>query len=196
MRLNLLPRIIFVLVVGLLLPVQVSASDDDSRFLGLAEAICGYYGSTGANFQTKFNEAMKSHMGKFENTPNPTPKQIVDYLNRNKDKMTCGSGKNEKNYMMVAFDESAHIVLFQKIFRGQYIAQDRSARIDVNVVSYTGENGAPETLVDYLDRMLAENKRSEGILKQVKKLRKYFVIKLDGKKFSELPVETQAKYLH
>lgn len=67
------------------------SDDGDSRFSGLAVSICGSYTTAGANFKSEFNETMKRHMGHFENNPNPTPKQITDYLN--KDKMTCGTGE-------------------------------------------------------------------------------------------------------
>jgi hypothetical protein len=96
---------------------------------------------------------------------NPTPKQITNFLNKNK--MTCGSGKNKKNYMMVAFNEGAYNVLFKKIFRGQYMAKDRTAQIDVNAVSFIG----PGKVLDYMDRMAKDPENPLKFRKKIEKLR-------------------------
>lgn len=168
---------------------------DDSKLRNLAQSICLYYNIAGAKFGEKFNLVVKNHMSKYEGINNPTPKQITNFLNKNKNKMTCGSGKNKKNYMMVAFDESSHISLFRKVFQREYMKKDRSAKVDVNAVSYTGPGGSPETVIDYMDGLIADNKRSKGILKEVKKLRKFFVKKLGGKKFTEFSASLQEEYL-
>ena len=171
------------------------ARHDDSKIRSLAQSICTFYGLAGVNFEAMFNTKVKRYMSDFEGINNPTPKQITDFLNRNKDKMTCGSGKNKKNYMMVAFDESSHISLFRKVFQRQYMKKDRSAIIDVNAVSYTGPGGTPETVIDYMDGVLADKSNAEGILKEVTKLRKFFVKKLGAKNFKDLPADEQAKFI-
>ncbi len=173
---------------------RLARHDNSQLFRSLAQSICGFYGSAGKSFQAKFNEVVQNHMQKFEGISDPSPQQITDFLNRNKDKMTCGSGKNKKNYMVVAFDESAHISLFRKVFQRNFMKQDRSAKIDVNAVSYTGPGGTPETVIDYMDGLIEDKKRSAGILKEIASLRKFFVKKLGAKKFSEFDGVAQSKY--
>lgn len=70
--------------------------------------------------------------------------------------MTCanGSGKPRKHYMMGLLIEMLKILLFNKIFKRQYFGKDRSAQIDINAISFTGPGNTPETVIDYIDRIL------------------------------------------
>ena len=169
---------------------------EGSRLRSLAQSICGFYSAAGADFQSSFEKVVTDDMHINDGISNPTPKQKVDFLNRHKQMMTCGSGERKKHYMMEAFNRSAHIALFQDIFRRNYIAKDRSARIDVNVVSYSGLNGQPESLLDYMDRILTDKSNDAYYLKEVAKLKKYFIKKLGAKHFKDLPASEQAKFKH
>jgi len=195
--------LIWTLILVFSLVTIAGAESDDDKHQSLAQTICTYYGSAGANFQSKFNDAITYHMANFEEPKiaNPTPKQIVNFLNRNKHKMTCGSGKNKKNYMMVAFDEDSHVSLFKKVFMRDYMKKDSSARIDVNAVSYTGADNTPETVIDYMDRTIEDLEKNPEIsgsdkkyVKEVKGLRRFFVGKFGAKSFKDLPAAEQAKF--
>lgn len=96
---------------------------------------------------------------------------------------------------MVAFDEDAQIALFRNVFQRDYMRQDRSARIDFNAVSYTEPGGTPETVLDYMDSVLKDKTQPEEFLKELKRLRRFFVERLGAKKFNEFDEAVQAKYM-
>lgn len=72
--------------------------------------------------------------------------------------------------------------------------QDRSDRIDVNAVSYTRSEGTPETVIDYMDGILADKTQPKSFHKKVSSLRRFFVNKLGAKKLNEFDEAIQAKY--
>ena len=91
------------------------------------------------------------HMSRYENMTNPTNVQILQFLNRNKHAMTCG--KDNRNYMMVAFDNGhAHKKLFEDVFLDVFYDESEQVFIDINAISNSGPNGQPETVLDYMYR--------------------------------------------
>ena len=167
----------------------------DTNYSLLAAGICGSYATSGHKFVEDFNFYVEKSMKKIEGIANPTVKQKVAFLNKNKDKMTCGREANKKNYMMQAFEHSgAPRALFRKVFQRTYMKEDRSARVDVNAVSYTGPGGAPQTVIDYMDGVFADKSNHPDFLKEVKSIRRFCVNKLGAKTFAEFDEATQAKY--
>lgn len=73
--------------------------------------------------------------------------------------------------------------------------QGRSVKIDVHAVSYTEAGGKPETLLDYMDSVLKDKTQPEEFLKELKRLRRFFVERLGAKKFNEFDEAVQAKYM-
>ena len=137
--------------------------------------------------------AIVNHIKDHEGIPNPSTKQIIAFLNTNKDKMTCGNEK--KNYMMAAFDNGAHNQLFKSFFMTELAMKKQKPYINLNAVSFNGPNGAPITVLDYIDSVLADKTNSPGFLKEVRGLRNMFTKHLKAKTFSELPQAEQRRYL-
>jgi len=97
--------------------------------------------------------------------------------------------------MMYAFDRGAHGSLFDELFIDDLIPEDLSVLVNVNAVSYTGAKGKPETVLDYMDKLIREsNKHSEGFIEEVKSLKELFVEELGAKNFKDLPSDEQAKF--
>ena len=176
-------------------PVDSAERHDDSKNIkALAGRICLYYNMSGKNIARDAKKAIKKYMTKYEGIQHPTGKQMLLFLNKNKHKMTCKRDGLEKNYMMVAFDRSAHNALFDGLLFSDLTPRDRKIKPDVNAVSYTGKNGIPETVLDYMNRIIANKRNSRGFIKEVQNLKDTFVKHLDGKRFDQLPAKEQARF--
>jgi hypothetical protein len=65
---------------------------------------------------------------------------------------------------------------------------------NVNAVSYTGANGAPESVLDYMNKKIADKSNNKAFIKQVKSLRDTFIEDLGAKRFNQLPAKEQAAF--
>ncbi len=173
---------------------EVAKVDDTKRIKTLAQGICVMYNLSGSNIAKDVKEMIVKYMAKYEGNKNPTGAQILQFLNTNKHKMTCRRNGVEKNYMKVVFDRRAYRALFSELFFNDLKPKDGSVLPDVNAVSLTGSKGTPETVLDYMDRLISTNKGGRAYTKQVKSLRKTFIKYLGAKKFTELPAAEQAKH--
>jgi hypothetical protein len=115
----------------------------------LSQKLCGYFVDAGRNIPKLSKKAIERHMKLYEGINSPSKAQIIKFLNLNKNYMTCG--KEEKNYMMVSFENGrAYDQLFNMLFFDLLVPKDESVHIDVNAISY--HRGKPETVLDFMYR--------------------------------------------
>ncbi len=134
-------------------------------------------------------KAIKDYMLK-NNEGEPTLENMINFMNRNKDQLRCG----DRNYIKKAVATSSMEAMIYKFLSGELDNDD--IYIDFNAVDII--DGKPETVLDYLDKVIAgEGNHSSVYVVEVKKLRNFLADEDDGysaKKFNELPASVRAKY--
>lgn len=188
-----IPLLLMCLAVPML--GKAASVDTDKSLRLLAIRICINYSASGMNVAKDSRRDIVNHIKKHEGISHPSVAQMVTFLNHNKDKMTCGKGKNKKNYMMVAFDRGAYRGLYRDLFVKQLTPKDKSVLIDINAVSYNGPNGAPITVLDYMNGKLADPRNTDGFKKEIERLKRLFSKKFGAKTFAQLPKAEQQRYL-
>ena len=174
---------------------KITKHDNSKAIRALSASICNIYSLSGVNIAKDTKIAIKDHMKQHENNSNPTGAQMLQFLNKNRHKMTCSDRNGvQKNYMKYAFDRRAQGDLFEALFMDDLIPDDLSVLIDVNAVSYTGPGGTPETVLDYMDKIIDGKGRSRGFIDEVKALRELLIEDLGAKKFKDLPADEQARF--
>lgn len=157
----------------------------------LSLEICRHFSVGGTNIAEKTKISIKKHMTKYEKIKSPSLAQIIEFLNANKNYMTCGD--DNKNYMMESFEQgAAYDQLFNTLYLDEFLPEDESEpNIDLNAISYTGKNGTPETVLDYMFRKLNSPITSEGIKREIKDLIDSFE-SLNAKRYSDLSEEEKS----
>jgi len=170
-------------------------ADKDFAARNLAGKICIKYNLYGNKIASGVKTLLKNHLRNNAGYTTTTNRDIVQFLNANKDRMTCG--KEKINYMMEAFNHGAHNELFRRLFaKDLYEKTDKAnTKVDINAVSYSGKNGAPITVLDYIDNVIATSKTRGAFIKEVKRVKSMFTKHFGAKHFRDLPAHVQQKYL-
>ncbi|WP_353536988.1 hypothetical protein [Colwellia sp. KU-HH00111] len=157
----------------------------------LANQICAYYTSNASKVAENVKRSVINHMKKYEKISNPTPTQMVTFLNRNKHYMTCGD--DDTGYMVESFRHGAYDQLFNVFMFDYLLLDDESLFVDINAISYTAgkENtqsgpGKPELTLDYMDRESINPANADRMRKEIKDLIEFFEGDLGGKRYHEL----------
>lgn len=180
------------IVLSLLLCFITSAMAGDdgagapSENIGaLAERVCSAYLMDGNKVAIKVRQYILGHMKKYEGISSPTIGQIINFLNHNKNYMTCGD--EEKHYMKAAFDHGrAYDQLFNVLFFDELLSDDESQWVDINGISLN-EDGQPETVLDYMYKVKLNYTKGSAKRDEIKSLIDFFELDLGGKRFTELP---------
>ena len=175
---------------------KMSKAQKEAALKSLTAKICNGYFFKAGNYPEFFDTTVRNHLKEHYGIEHAKAKQIVNFLNANKQALMCLiDEKTRLSYMAYAFDRGTYRSIFRKVFRSKYMREDRTAKIDVNAVSLSGPNGEPETVIDYINRKLARTKNNPGLTRAMKELRGYFKRKLNGKTFKELDKDTQLHFL-
>jgi hypothetical protein len=153
----------------------------------LSTQICGYYSSDSTKVAENVKKSIINHMKKYEKIKNPTPTQMVKFLNRNKNFMTCGD--DNAGYMVESFRHGAYDQLFNVFMFDYLLLDDESLYVDVNAISYTGGKSGtdPETTLDYMYREFISPEIDERTRKEIKRLINMFELDLGAKRYANLP---------
>ena len=177
---------------------ELAKYDDKYKIEGLSINICSIIADQGNQIAPKVNIAIEEYLKKHEGIKNPTKAQKIKFLNRNKDIMTC-DGKHE-HYMKHALDKGKYREVFTGLFGDLGVTKD-GLHVDVNAVtlhadvrSAVKQDAEPETVLDYVDFIIATNKYGEAYSKELKRFRRSLTKYYGAKKFSELPADVQAHY--
>jgi hypothetical protein len=163
-----------------------SVASREKELRSLAQGICGYFSMDRSKIAVNVKSIIKKYMKKLDNIDDPTPAQIISFLNKNKNQMLCDRGKT--HYMVASFQSgTAYNMLFNTLFFDELVTDDTEEYIDVNAISYTGKNSSPETVLDYMHREVKENAHMKEYIKEVQSLINTFEIDLGGKRYAELP---------
>ena len=176
---------------------QLTEKQKKKGLKNLSADICNGYFFDGGNYPEFFDATVRQHLQEYYGIKHAKAKQITNFLNANKQALMCNDVQNgvKLSYMAYAFDRLAYNAIFRKVFRSKYFKEDRSALINVNAVSLSGPNGEPETVLDYMNRKLANTKNNPGLVTAIKRLRGYFKRRLKAKTFNELDKDTQLHFL-
>mgnify|MGYP000165054315 CR=1 FL=1 len=178
------------------MPVLAENTSASKNIIKLSNEICAIYRDDGTKIAKYVDSAIKVHLKEYEAISNPTPEQIIHFLNRNKNAMTCG--KDNKNYMMVSFEHGrAYDQLFNVLFFDWLLSEDESQWVDINAVSFSGKptGRGPETLLDFMDRVLEKETQDNGKVREMKSLIETFETYLGGKRFKDLSLSDQQYFL-
>ncbi|MGB3726971.1 MAG: hypothetical protein WA981_14540 [Glaciecola sp.] len=150
----------------------------------LANTICSHFVGDATKVAKNIKKTIKSYMKEQENINNPSPEQMIKFLNRNKNHMLCGN----TNYMVESFRHGAYDELFNVLFFEKLLVEDESLYVDINAISFTGPptGKEPETTLDYMYREVKRKGRSQKSRGEIQYLIEMFEEYFNGKRFSEL----------
>ena len=164
-----------IVVATTLLVGRVYAQHDDEQRLSqadmagqLANQLCLSFALPGGDLDTKMLSIIASHMDEYR-LGEPSTKNMLRYLNANKNDMLCG-GDYPRLWLTRAAVSGMGQSVFNVFFLDYLITDDEY--IDVNAVEIN-DDGKPSTLVDYLDYLVAryETEGSVGYAAQFDRLR-------------------------
>ncbi|MEQ3653052.1 MAG: hypothetical protein ABNH21_16515 [Glaciecola sp.] len=199
--------LVILIVVWLIMSVNAHAvndSDVSPNISQLAVTICAIYSRDARKVATSAEAAIIRHMKRHEKISNPTPEQMIRFLNRNKNHMLCG----DTNYMVESFRHGAYDELFNILFYEKLLVEDEDLYVDINAISYTGgqhptdrnkHNQEPETVLDYMYREVNREARGEKARGEIQYLIEMFEEYFNGKRYSELTdaeKATAARYIN
>lgn len=162
--------------------------------LRLSNHICAIFSGDVEKISDNALSAIRIYMQKYENPAPPTTTQIVNFLNQNKNRMTCG--KDNKHYMIVALeDASSYDELFNVLFYDQLLTEDDSVFVDVNIISYSGPptRREPESVLDFMQRSISDKAYDDSKLKDFEELIDFFKEALEAKNAKEILIEERNK---
>jgi len=142
------------LVLGVILSLSLIGyakaenSEPSKNIEVLSNRICAYYGLAADKVAENVKKSVMAHIKNYENITNPTPTQMVKFLNRNKNHMTCG--ENNINYMAESLNHgAAYDQLFNVFMFDDLLLDDENLYVDINAVSTT-KDGISMTTLDYM----------------------------------------------
>jgi len=166
------------------------------NILDLSSELCLIYGLDGSKVALNVKDAIERHMLRYEKNDNPSPEQIIQFLNHNKNFMTCGD--DNKHYMMVSFEHgNAYDQLFNVLFFDWLLVDDDSLYIDVNAYSFTGppDGKTPESLMDYMYRESKNRSNSRQTNNEIKELIEVMEFNLGAKRYRDFtPQQKQLEH--
>ncbi|MGB3726972.1 MAG: hypothetical protein WA981_14545 [Glaciecola sp.] len=150
----------------------------------LARNMCSQYYRDATKVAKNIEEVLVDYLQAHENIDNPSPKQIILFLNKHKNQMLCG----DTNYMVESLRHGAYDELFNILFYEKLLVEDEDLYVDINAISYTGPptGNKPETVLDYMYREVANPilpKKAKG---EIQYLIEMFEEYFNGKRYSEL----------
>jgi hypothetical protein len=167
-----------------------------THFELLGKNLCGSY-NTDPHVNTikaEIKIIIKDAMRKVLKDPElkPTKAEMVAFLNKHKNKLTCGKGKALTHYMAKAFNERVFMTVFKDLFETDLYKKDEY-KIDYNSVTVmynpSTKEMEPMTILDYIQKValkLDHIKISPHATQNVKNIRGLIIRKFDGKFYDEL----------
>ncbi len=165
---------------------------NSNRLHTLSSRICNaWYGEP--DIPDYSNQLIVEYLVK-HNLPKPTPENIAHFLNTNKNNgMTCSDGSN---YIKRAIVEDHYKPFIYKYIIKRF--RKTNPQFDFNAVDMF--EGKPESVLDFIDRILAgkhpERPLSTQYEKEVKRLRRALEITFGALKFEDFSPEMKAEYLN
>ena len=163
-----------------------SVANTDSNIEDLSVNICLAMSGDPGEITTNIDYEVRKHLKNNYGKTNPSKKEMVKFLNKQKNNMTCEHNDKNLNYMMVALQMwSSTEGLFIDYFLN--LIFDEEELIDVNAISYSGPNGEAETVLDFMERRKSEV--TLAFKDEIEELIVVFKENLGAKKYSELNKE-------
>lgn len=157
------------------------------EYSDLGMNLCGSYNVDG-DIMKQMKATIVSTMGRVEGNKNPSKREIVEFLNKHKNKLTCWG----RHYLMKAFDERVFMTVYKKLFKEDLYSKDEF-KIDYNAVMkiYNPETKQmePMTVLDYIEKVALKLDHivvSPDSVRNVAEIRRLIIRKFGAKHFSEL----------
>lgn len=150
------------------------------------------------NFYEMSFEALNQSIGRRFKSENglgrdyePTPDEIVDFLNKHGPFILCGKRGEKVPYLFFAAQKGELNSFVRFYFLG--LLEGSTSQIDFNKV-FISDSGRPQTLVDYIDTLIAKGNDDdkdfyENLLKGITGEYSHW----DAKRFDELPAVKQTE---
>ncbi len=125
-----------------------------------------------------------------------TSRKIVEYLNNNKDKLTClnvSPGKSGRHNIIkraISEEDMIQLVIYDYFFK---LSKEAGLKIDFNAVEKI--DGEFETPLDYLLKEIARYEVGSSKYKELNKLKIIMVRGYGAKQFKDLPDAVKKKYI-
>jgi hypothetical protein len=186
------------------LPTATFSSDEVEivQFADLGDSLCNSYSSQ-SSIINELKQTVQSKMREVIKDPKfkPTDAEMVAFLNKHKNKLTCGDKAEKRHYLAKAFNERVHMIVFKDLFETDLYKKDEY-KIDYNSVTvmYNPSNKEmePMTILDYIQKVAIKIDHiadSPDDLQNVKNIRGLVSRNFGGKFFTELPQSEQRAFL-
>lgn len=146
-------------------------NEEQYKLQDLATQICGLYKAS-TNIPGDTKELVSSYM--IENDMGaPTTANMIKFLNQNKNHLQCYG----RNYIKYSVIKKSYEPMIYKLLTSELVADNNF--IDFNAVDIV--NGKPETLLDYIDSIIADpDYIGTNHYTEIKKLRAHLTDKKNG----------------
>lgn len=143
------------------------------------------------NHAILFKDAIINFVKRNENyndcSAGPTNREIIKFLNKNKDEMICRNGAVWVNYLHYALMVRHHNIIFDQLFYGILYDEDEPSKdfvkLDYNVVSYfkneESQEIEPMTLVDYINKVVKYSGWAVTTKKDIEETRDVIIMAYD-----------------
>lgn len=167
-----------------------------TEYEALGVSLCNTY-STNGDIVKEMKNTIRDTMGKVEVPPNPNPtdREIFEFLNKHTDKLTCWG----KHYLAVAFDKGVYMTVYKEFLKVDSDDPD-AYKVNFNSVTmtlnpHTGEE-EPMTILDYIQKVALKDSsisNSTTATKNVKYIRKMIRRpKYDAKFYKEIQIANES----
>ena len=171
---------------------DIASQSLDGRVSGLGLIICSLCLQRDKSYDSRIKEIkneITDIMSVYTPIKKPSNKDMVNFLNEHRDKMTCGE---DGQYMFHALKNTCPRFLFDELIVNALYDDD--ALIDINAVQKSETTGRYQTVLDYMDETLARNDIGDDFRIQVKGLRDMFAEEFGAKKYDDLPLAEKRNY--
>jgi hypothetical protein len=133
-----------------------SSSSPSNKILLLSSKFCAHFTGTGDKVAENIKNTLITYMKDYEEVVNPTSTQMIKLLNKNRNYMICGD--DNINYMAESFKHGGSLGAFDQLFNvlffDDFLLDDDSLHVNVNVITYSGPptGSEPETVLDFMYR--------------------------------------------
>ena len=173
----------------------VAGAGESRNIKHLTDPLCDIVVSDGNEVVSESNKAIKSHVAKYGGYgPNPSNKQMIEFLNQHNKKMICSGTK--KHYMHQAIEAGRAEEIFYSLFRGKLrTGLKGNPLIDVNAACRCGPNGEWQTPLDFMQDYKGTRKHLPAVYREAERIEKTLRKRYQAKYFHELPQDVQQGYI-
>ncbi len=136
---------------------SIEEEEEKDEYSELGKGLClAYTASAKSSIVEEMRNTIVDTMGKVDPpNPNPTDREIIEFLNKHSEKLTCWG----KHYLAVAFDDGVYMEVYTEFFKVDSDDADAyKVNFDAVTMTYNPSNPDPKnlepmTILDYIQKV-------------------------------------------